>query len=255
MRHFRFLAALAVAAIFQLPTASAEGKASGQVEALIAQGKQIFNDTPKYAGRFVNNKLSCSSCHLDGGTRVGSAPLWAAELTYPRYQAKTRAVVTLEQRMQQCFVFSEAGTPPALDSHVILALSAYAHSLSKGKTVGSDSGAGFTVLPETSHDGDPVAGAEVYSKTCAACHGRGGAGLTQNGQVIFPPLWGWNSYRKGAGMANPSMAARFIWANMPPGASPDHPSLTADQAKDVAVFIDEQWRRPDPRKGILGWLP
>lgn len=215
--------------------------------ALVAEGRLIFTQTPQYAPRYVGNTLSCASCHLDAGTRANAAPMWGAVGLYPRYQAKTGQVVTFEQRLQQCFVFSEAGSAPALDSRTILALSAYAHSLARGRVMGDrPAGAGFAVLPATSHDGDPAAGAATFKTRCAACHGANGAG-----SVGFPALWGWNSYRRGAGMSNPSMAARFIAANMPPGG----PALSADEARDVAAFIDSQWRRPDPRKGVLGWMP
>ena len=34
----------------------------------IRLGLQIFNNTPKYAERYVGNKMSCTHCHIDGGT-------------------------------------------------------------------------------------------------------------------------------------------------------------------------------------------
>lgn len=226
---------------------------SGAQGALIRQGWLIFTQTPKYASQFVGNKLSCSNCHLQAGTAPDAAPLWGAVPVYPRYQSKFKRVVTLEQRMQQCFEFSERGWQPPLDSQEILALSAYAHWVSAGRPLGqAPKGAGFAVLPPTHGDGDPLAGQAVYAHSCASCHGAQGQGLTQAGQQLFPPVWGLSSYAQGAGMSRPSVAARFIWANMPLG---NAYSLTPQQAKDVAAFIDLQFRAPDPRKGLLGWLP
>src|SRR5258708_34343476 len=34
----------------------------------IRLGLHIFNETPKYAERYVGNKMSCTHCHIDGGT-------------------------------------------------------------------------------------------------------------------------------------------------------------------------------------------
>jgi thiosulfate dehydrogenase len=160
--------------------------------------------------------------------------------------------VTFEQRLQQCFIFSEKGNAPQITSQTILALSAYAHWMAQGQPIGAPPpGAGLVPIPAGVTDGDPVAGQSVYTARCAACHGASGQGLMQAGKTIFPPLWGLNSYTKGAGMSNPEIAARFILANMPEGG----PALAPQDAVNVAAYIDTQWRAPDPRKGILGWLP
>jgi thiosulfate dehydrogenase len=226
---------------------------AGQYGALVRQGWQIFNDTPRHARQFVGNRLSCSDCHLDAGTRENAAPLWGAVPVYPRYQAKLQQVVTLAQRMQQCFEFSERGWVPPLDSETMLALTAYAHWTARAKPIGVvPAGAGLPVLPDTAQGADPVAGQALYASRCASCHGERGQGRSLGQALVAPPLWGLASYAQGAGMSNPAMAARFIWANMPLG----QPfSLSPQQAKDVASYIDIQYRAPDPRKGALAWLP
>lgn len=224
----------------------------GQYGQLVRQGWHIFTDTPKYASQFVGNALSCADCHLDAGTQADAAPMWGAVPMYPRYQAKFKRVVTLEERLQQCFEFSERGWQPPLDSKEILALSAYAHWTAKGKPIGVlPKGAGFPVMPHTGKDADPIAGEQVYTAQCASCHGANGQGLKSGGKWLFPPLWGLNSFAQGAGMSSAAMAARFIWANMPLG-KPF--SLTPQQAKDAAAYMDIQFRAPDPRKGLLGWI-
>ena len=38
-------------------------------------GEQIFLHTPEFAGKYVGNKLTCASCHLDAGRRPDSA-MW-----------------------------------------------------------------------------------------------------------------------------------------------------------------------------------
>jgi thiosulfate dehydrogenase len=225
---------------------------AGQYGQLVRQGWQIFTNTPKYARQFTGNELSCSSCHLNAGTQANAAPLWGAAPMYPRYQDKFKRVVTLQERMQQCFEFSERGWQPPLDSKEILALSAYAHWTAKGRSIGElPKGAGFPVLPSTGKDADPMAGEQVYAAQCASCHGANGQGLKSGDRVLFPPLWGLGSFAHGAGMSRAALAARFIWANMPL----DKPySMTPQQAKDVAAYMDLQFRAPDPRKGLLGWV-
>ena len=45
----------------------------------IRLGMQVFNDTPKYAEKYVGNKMSCTHCHIDGGTvSQGHADGWTA---------------------------------------------------------------------------------------------------------------------------------------------------------------------------------
>jgi thiosulfate dehydrogenase len=88
-------------------------------------------------------------------------------------------------------------------------------------------------------------GARVYRNRCQLCHGANGEGLKATARsgdgYLFPPLWGTDSYNIGAGMARVLTAARFIKARMPLG----DPSLTDDEAFDVAAFMNAQ-----PRPGM-----
>lgn len=221
---------------------------SSSYEMLYKQGQEIFMNTPKYASRYVGNNLSCASCHLDGGNQKNAMPMWGAYPMYPEYIEKNNSVVTFAQRLQNCFIFSENGNAPSLNSQTILALTVYAKELSKNQKIGQyPKGAGLLPLGENSRDADMIAGANIYKQNCAMCHKADGGGNIQN---KIPPLWGLSSYNKGAGMANYQIAARFIYANMPPVGQ----KLTTQEALDVAKYIDMQFRKPDPRKGVLGWI-
>ncbi len=223
----------------------------GQYGALVRDGYRIFEQTPRYAGEYTGNMLSCENCHLDGGRRSNAIPLWAAFGMYPRYQAKAGQVISYQQRLQQCFQFSENGYPPPLDSQVMRALSAYSHWLASGAPIGVQMpGRGLERVPATGHDPDPVAGKGVYAERCAVCHGSDGQGIRKDGQYRYPPLWGRNSFNRGAGMAKLPIAAAFIKATMPYG----NADLTDQQADDVAAWMELQDRPADPRKGILTWL-
>ena len=41
----------------------------------IRLGRQIFNNTPKYAEKYVGNKMSCTHCHISGGTVSQGMPM------------------------------------------------------------------------------------------------------------------------------------------------------------------------------------
>lgn len=115
-------------------------------------------------------------------------------------------------------------------------------------------GRGSPPLPLPTAASDPRHGEAVFAETCAVCHQADGQGkrwgpedAAPRHRYQFPPLWGPDSYNDGAGMARPITAANFIRANMPFGADYAHPVLSAQDAFDVAVFVDSH-----PRPHRLG---
>lgn len=210
---------------------------------LVRMGHDIFTNTPKHARRYSGNKLSCSNCHLEAGTKPNAAPLWAAFGNFPAWRAKTDRVDNFDERVQQCFRYSLNGIPPAFGTIELTAIAAYAQFLSRGVPVGVDlPGRGMPQVAKTGLDPNRDRGRTVYRQHCLACHGEDGTG-----QPGMPPVWGLGSYNKGAGMANVATAAGFIKANMPLG----NPVLSDQEALDVAAYINAQMRPPDPRKGLL----
>ncbi|MBU1235699.1 MAG: c-type cytochrome [Gammaproteobacteria bacterium] len=210
---------------------------------LVRLGYAIVTDTPNKASRYSGNKLSCSNCHLDAGRKPNAAPYWAAFVAYPSWRSKTDRVDTFDERVQQCFRYSLDGIPPAFGSIELTAIAAYAHFLARGLAVGTETrGRGFPLIGKTGLDPNRDRGRVVYREHCQVCHGEDGGG-----QTGIPPLWGFGSYNKGAGMANVETAASFIKANMPLG----KPVLTDQQALDVAAYMNAQLRPPDPRHGLL----
>jgi len=216
---------------------------------LVRQGHRIFTRTPENARRYVGNGMSCSNCHLDAGTRPHAAPMWAAWGMYPAYLAKTDRVNTFEERVQQCFRFSLNGFPPAVDSHEVRAIVAYAQWLARGIPVGVEqAGRGYPTIARTGSDPNPLRGRELFARRCADCHGEGGQGRKENGAgYTVPPLWGFDSFNKGAGLARVELMAGFLKANMPQ----EKPDLSDQEALDLAAWIGLQERWPDPRKGLL----
>ena len=213
---------------------------------MIRIGRDVFVDTQRYAKPFVGNKLNCVNCHLDSGRQANSAPLWAAYVAYPAFRAKNDQINTFEQRLEGCFRFSMNGRMPPSDSLVVVSLVTYAFWLATGAPVGAQlTGRGFPEVPQPALAPSVARGADVYQAHCAVCHHASGAGMQQDGNYLFPPVWGRESYNKGAGMHRMNTAAAFIKANMPLGQGG---TLTDQQAWDVAAYIDSKPRPADPRK-------
>ena len=219
---------------------------AGPLGEVIREGRAIFTDTPDHARAYVGNGLSCSNCHLDAGRRADSAPLWGAWGMYPQYRKKNGHVNSFGERLQGCFKYSMNGKAPPLDSPELLALETYAWWLARGAQVGVKlKGAGYPKQGfRPPQPPDYARGAQVYDQNCALCHGADGQGQQVAGRNVFPPLWGPQSFNWGAGMHELDNAAAFIEANMPFSRGG---TLSAQEAWDVAMFMDAHERPQDPR--------
>lgn len=198
----------------------------------IRLGLHVFNETPQYAAKYVGNKMSCTHCHVDGGTVAGGIPIVGVPGMFPQYREREKEVVTFEERIEQCFQRSEFGRRVPNNSPEMVGLVAYAQWLSKDQVTGQPfPGRGLVKIPEL--NGDRERGSEIYAKQCALCHGPEGAGNPPS----IPALWGPDAYSDGAGMHDISKMAAFVQHNMPqtkPG------SLTPQQAYDVAAYVHSQ---------------
>jgi len=212
-------------------------------ESNVVFGYNIVMETNKYAPRYAGNGLSCTSCHLKGGTQPEGFPL-NVEGVYPKWRSKNGVRNGLGTRIRDCFLYSLNGIMPPEEAPEVQAVAAYIHYLSEGELIGRPpKGWGVPTLPDTGADPNPPRGQAVYKRACAICHGDDG-----EGKGAIPPVWGINSYNAGAGMIQTQRLAGFIWANMPMG---KERTLTHQEALDVAAFINLQHRPFDPREGTL----
>ena len=212
---------------------------------VIRRGEQIFLNTGANAPGFVGNSLNCVNCHLDAGRQAKSAPMWGAYPLYPAYRSKTKHVDTFAERLRGCFTYSMNGKAPPEGDDVLVALEAYAFWMAKGAPIGEKlPGAGFGKLPKPDKAPDLQRGQVVFTAQCVLCHGADGQGQRSGETQVFPPLWGERSYNWGAGMHSIDKAAAFIQANMPLGRGG---TLSAQDAWDVAAFINSHERPQDPR--------
>jgi thiosulfate dehydrogenase len=154
--------------------------------------------------------------------------------SFPQFNARAGRVITLQDRIQECFVRSENGEPLDYNGGEMRAILQYIDWVSQPRPRELPfRGRGFIKLPNLTPD--PVHGAAVYSAQCAGCHGSQGEGSAP----LFPPLWGGHAFNDGAGMHTVSKMAAFVQQNMPQNRKG---ILSAQEAYDVSAYVHLQPR-------------
>ena len=173
-------------------------------ESSVVFGYNIVMETNRYAARYAGNGLSCTSCHLKGGTQLDGFPLNVAGV-YPKWRSKNGVRNGIGLRIRDCFLYSLNGVMPPEEAAEVQAVASYINYLSEGEVIGQPpKGAGVPTLPETGADPNPPRGQVVYKRECAICHGLNG----QGGGPI-PPVWGPELVQRRRG-AQQCPAARWV---------------------------------------------
>lgn len=218
----------------------------------LVRGMRLHLETKELLPQNVGNALNCTSCHLNAGTVADGSPFVGVSAFFPSYAPRAGRVITLADRINGCFLRSMNGKPLPVDSADMKAMVAYFDWM-KMETKPEDKVAGRGVGKiDPAIKPDVENGKEVYAKQCAVCHGRNGEGLkADNGRMIYPPLWGDQSFNIGAGMARTYTAAAFVKRNMPVGFHEKFPlgqgGLSDQEAVDVAEYFSHM-----PRPDFLG---
>src|SRR5436309_13673152 len=76
----------------------------------IKWGYRIFVDTPREAPRFTGGKVSCSNCHLNAGQRERALPIVGVVGMFPEYNNRAARLISLGDRVVDCFLRSENAT-------------------------------------------------------------------------------------------------------------------------------------------------
>ncbi|HCS52589.1 c-type cytochrome [Rubinisphaera sp.] len=223
---------------------------SGELGKVVALGREIVGNTNEHplSKRFVNNALTCSSCHLDAGTDPKAATFLDIASAYPAWSPRENRAITLEDRVLNCFMRSMNGVRPPNGSKVSVAVTAYITWLSSGsrirmnpeKPLGPHHVPAIKLDPQLSNSNR---GKTLYLEKCADCHGMQGQG-TEEG----PPTWGQNSYNDGAGLSRNDKLAAWLMVAMPLG----DPDLTEQEALDIAAFVNSHHR---PKFILIEHLP
>ncbi|WP_338668698.1 c-type cytochrome [Pseudodesulfovibrio methanolicus] len=205
-----------------------------KIRPMVLLGYKIMTETKKYAPGYVGNDMACTNCHFDGGRSKDTISLVGVAAKYPLYRARREYTADLALRTQGCFERSMNGKAPAPDSQIMQSLLVYYQWISKGIPIYSTPP--WAILAhhlENAHKPDAAAGKKVFADVCSRCHGEDGLGTP-----IAPPLWGDGAYNDGAGMNRIRTFAVFAWRFMPK----TDPTLTQEQALDVAAYAHEQPR-------------
>ena len=182
----------------------------------ILLGRRLLAETKKLLPNNVGAALNCDSCHLNGGNVAFASPYLGMSVKYPRDNPRAGRQMTLEERVNGCFLRSMNGRALAADSPEMKAMIAYFNWLSAGLPRNAKVEARASEKSTHNLVPDPVHGKELYETKCAECHGAKGEGLKNaRNEFVFPPLWGDESFNIGAGMARTYTAAAFIKNNMP----------------------------------------
>ncbi len=192
---------------------------------------------------YVGNGLRCFSCHLDNGHRVNGITLDGVYARYPNYSSRDGRVLTIQDRVNNCFRRSLAGRDVPVDSREMNDIVTYLALVSRGVPVGAHvPGEGLPKMPPLA--GDTTRGGMIFAASCARCHGSSGAGIPP-----ATPVWGPRSFSIGASLARVERAASFIRHNMPF----DSAGILGDQqAYDVAAYVVSH-SRPDSHGKNADW--
>lgn len=220
-------------------------QAPPEIRDRVMRGYRLILNTGYYAPNYAHNELSCTNCHFLGGDTLGGKgggiSLVGVTTTYPQFSKRSGKVISLQERINNCFQRSMNGKPLPLESRMMDDIVTYLNWISKEVQHIKD--IPWLGLPEikNSHKPDSVEGKKLYETYCASCHrsdGEGGGILDEIEGKTIPPLWGPKSFNDGAGMVNLRMIAPFVLLNMPYKDA----KLTEEQALDVATYVIEQKR-------------
>jgi thiosulfate dehydrogenase len=228
----------------------------------IRRGRELVTQTYALIGphaidpadRFAGNDLACGDCHLQAGTKKFGLPLFGLYGDFPRYSFRRGTEISIEDRVNSCMTRSLNGRPLPIVSPQMQALVAYVKFLASDMTKGEPlPGHGAGDMAELDRAAEPARGEKIYAEVCRRCHREDGGGLPRDPQALaagyaVPPLWGDDSFNDGAGMARIATMANFVHSNMPPGADYLNPRISAEDAWDVAAYVESQ---PRPREAGL----
>ncbi|MDX2171845.1 MAG: c-type cytochrome [Bacteroidota bacterium] len=236
-----------IEAIWQVPDTSTIPQ--NEFGDAVRYGRDLIVNTAYYIGpegkvsKNLGNKMNCTNCHLEAGTKPYAFNYFSTHARYPQYRAREDKILSLAERVNNCIERPHNGKPLKLESKEMTAIICYIKWLGQNvpvdKHVKGDKPIEITFLDRPA---DPVKGEEIYMRECKTCHGVDGEGKMRADNVCyeFPPLWGLKSYQPGSSMHRVVKAAAFIYANMPNATtSYDKPKLTMEEAFDVAAFVND----------------
>lgn len=210
----------------------------GKLGEVIRLGQQLIEETDTHplSRDWVGNSMQCTSCHLDAGRHKTAATFRGVATAYPAYAPREDRVITLEDRILNCFMRSMNGTRPPNGGPVSTAMASYITWLSQGESMQMNPrqslGPGHLVkLKVAANEADLARGQAVYEDRCGFCHGDNGEGGDDG-----PPVWGGDTYNQGAGFYKNEKLASWIKVAMPLGDA----TLSEQESMDVAAYLNSK---------------
>ncbi len=182
------------------------------------------------------------------GTTEFGLPLVGVYADYPAYTARSGHVTTMVGRVQFCMERSMNGKPLPPESAEMTAIVSYLKFLSTGRPVGAPTiGRGSGTCPELIAPPIPSRDAQstqAPARPVTATTDRASApAKSETQKAICSRRFGdADSFNDGAGMNMLIDTANFIHSNMPDGTTWANPTLSPEDAWDVAAYIDSQPR-------------
>lgn len=215
----------------------------------VKYGRELLLHTAHYIGpdgingRYATNRISCSNCHQDAGTKPYSFNLETTFRNYPQYRAREGKVLSLAERINNCLVHPLLGKPLPLDSKEMNAIICYLKWINDSSQVTDRTpGVKNIQIPFPDVAASSQRGQQLYTANCQRCHGANGEGqlMTDSSAYIYPPLWGLKSYQPGSSMHRIIKMSQWLVSNMPyDKATHEKPFLSPAEALDLAAFIND----------------
>lgn len=222
----------------------------GELGRVVRLGETLVMETHSHplTRPYVGNHLNCTSCHLDGGKHPEAGSFIGVAAAYPAWSGRESKVITLEDRILNCFIRSQNGTRPENGSEVPVAIATYITWLSQDWKLQMNPKAPLgpnhvEPLDASQFTADPKRGETLYEDRCAFCHADDGAGTDEG-----PAVWGDFSYNDGAGLSKVPKLASWLKVAMPL----DDTDLTAQEAFDIAAYVNGHARpkfSPSEKRG------
>ncbi len=250
-----------IESLFKLDTSKIPNDKYGEA---VRYGRELLLHTAYYIGpdgingKYAGNKMNCTNCHQDAGTKPYSFNLLVSFRNYPQYRAREGKVLTLAERINNCIVHPHLGKPLPLDSKEMIGIISYLKWISDSSKIDRNTpGIKNMNIPFPSEAASPKRGEQLYATNCTRCHGANGEGQMQydSSTYIYPPLWGLKAYQPGSSMHRVIKVAQWLIANMPyDKATYAKPLLTPAEALDLAAFINDDSIHQRPLVKETGYL-
>lgn len=223
----------------------------------VKYGRALLTNTVYYMGpsgingQFTRNKMNCSNCHQEAGTKPFSYNLMRAHENYPQYRSRENKILTLADRINNCVMRPHNGVPLPYEGKEMTAILAYLKWINSF-VIKQDSftGSGNLSIEYPPIAANPNEGQKLYVQHCQRCHQANGEGVFGSDSTfyIYPPLWGQNAYQAGSSMHRVTKMASWLKANMPHQmATWEKPVLTDIEALHLAAFVNNDEIHPRPQ--------